>query len=233
MSKKFDFKNLSSGPISMIISGRPGSGKTYMIECLIKSLSVNKKISSVIVYSSTAAFSIAKNGTYDFLPKECIFSDISNLNAIIEHQKKSITKSKTIGAPILIIFDDMNNSTSFKQKEFITLVSMFRHLNISIVLSTQYINYIPSMHREQFFYAACFNLNTKNSLKACYETFGQVYDDENEFYELLRDYTREKHTFIFIDRNESDINKMYQSLKCPVIKKFSITFKKPTKSRRL
>ena len=71
---------------------------------------------------------------------------------------------------VLLIFDDIfgsiNNSKVFKD-----LVSTYRHYNISIIFSAQYVSGSVTYLREISNYIILFNQRTQSALKLAYESY--------------------------------------------------------------
>lgn len=185
-------------PFIMNTVGFCGSGKSHMIKYLIKSL--KPQLNCIMVISNTAAFT----QDYDFLSelgiKNYIFGSLDAETAIktlMKIQKRNREKNNPCN--VLLIFDDIfgsiNNSKVFKD-----LVSTYRHYNISIIFSAQYVSGSVTYLREISNYIILFNQRTQSALKLAYESyFAAEYesfgDFKNHFVKKLLPYH-----FYFINR---------------------------------
>ena len=188
-------------PFIVNIAGHCGSGKSYFIKYLIQSL--RGEFNCIAVFSNTAAFT----EDYDFL-KELDGPDLKTLimsslvaddviKKIMAIQKRNRQANKKRN--VLVIFDDIFSSIK-DSKIFKDLVSTFRHYNISIIFSAQYITASASYLREISNYIVIFHQRTMASLKICYENYF-IADYEN-FGAFKQDFAKklQKYHFYFIDR---------------------------------
>lgn len=199
-------------PFIINIAGHCGSGKSFFIKYLIQSL--KNEFNCIAVFSNTAAFT----EDYNFLKeletpelKTFILSSlvadetIKKIMAIQKHNRQGNKKRN-----VLIIFDDIFGSIK-DSKVFKDLVSTFRHYNISIIFSAQYITASATYLREISNYIVIFHQRTLSSLKICYENyFIADYDNFNEFKHSFTNKLQKYH-FYFIDR----INDKKTVMVCP------------------
>jgi predicted AAA+ superfamily ATPase len=181
---------------SLTISGACQSGKTHLIKYIVKSF--KEEFDWIVLFSNTAGF----NNDYEFLKeyKHYSFGTIGfdqKLKAIMNIQKKNREKGNK--CKILMILDDIQGSIK-ESKVFSQFCSTYRHFNISLIFSVQYITAASTSLREISSHIIIFNQKTANSLKACYENYFQ------EEYETFNDFKRhfisslKKYHFYFIDR---------------------------------
>lgn len=185
-------------PFILNVNGFCGSGKSFMIQYLIKSIKSN--LNCIVVFSNTAAFTT----DYEFLGKlginHFIFGSLDSddkIKTVMKIQKNNRLKDNPRN--VLIIFDDIFGTIK-DSKVFKDLITTFRHYRISIIFSAQYISASATYLREISNYVVIFNQRTMNALKICfenyfiadYETFG---DFKHDFKNKLKDYH-----FYFIDR---------------------------------
>jgi len=136
------------------IASPRGSGKTTLVTKLIKE--TYKNVFHYIVFMSA---SLDVNGDYlditnDYLKgkqkpdKEYIYrlSDTSEFHTIIEEiidSNTSIKKDKEYECPsVLVVCDDAVDSRILQSKQLLKIASRGRHINISLIISTQYITSI-------------------------------------------------------------------------------------------
>ena len=68
-------------------------------------------------------------------------------------------------------------------------LSTYRHYNITCITATQYIYKIPPLFREQADIAIMFEQNTEKSIKACFETYGQHFENYKKWKNYLMKHT--------------------------------------------
>jgi hypothetical protein len=194
-------ENFIKLPFIVNIAGHCGSGKSYFISYMVRSLA--NSFNCICVFSNTALFT----DDYAFLQalnkpelKTFVFSSLQaeeTIKKIMAIQKKN--RQSDCKRNVLIIFDDIFGSIK-DSKVFKDLVSTFRHYNISIVFSAQYITASASYLREISNYIVIFHQRTLNALKICYENYF-IADYEN-FNSFKQDFAKklQKFNFYFIDR---------------------------------
>lgn len=201
--------NYIKTPFIMSVNGFCGSGKSYFISYLVRSL--KDEYDCIIVFSNTANFT----NDYDFLDtsglKNFIFTSLDaeeKIKQIMGIQKKNRLSDKQRN--VLIIFDDILGSIK-DNKCFKDLISTFRHYRISIIFSVQYISASATYLREISQYIVIFNQRTNNALKLCYENyFADTYENFSSF---KLDFCKklQNYNFYFIDR----ISNNKYIMKCP------------------
>lgn len=183
-------------PCILLCVGFCGGGKTVAITYTIKTL---KAFDFVVVLSSTAEF----NGDYDFLKQMPGVSsriyNASNCNDMFKKIMSIQEESKKKGdmKRVCIVCDDVMGVLS-NSKVFAKLASTYRHFNISIFITTQFVNNSTTYIRELANYVFVFDQRTDQSRKAIHQsyfgdtgTFGQF----KELFAGLKPYQ-----FFFIDR---------------------------------
>lgn len=198
-------------PFILNINGFCGSGKSYFINYFIKSF--KSEFSCIIIFSNTANFT----QDYEFLNNEnikhFIFGSLDvdeKIQMTMNIQKKNRLNNNP--AKVLIIFDDIfgsiNNSKIFKN-----LITTYRHYNISIIFSAQYVSGAQTYLREISNFVILFNQRTQNALKLCYENyFADTYDTYTDFKTHFVNKLKNFH-FYFIDR----INNKKYIMVCPKV----------------
>ena len=205
-------------PSILLAVGFCNSGKTVSITYTIKTC---QAWDFIIIISNTAEF----NGDYEFLKdlgiKHRIYnaSKITEILATIIKIQETNLKSGNI-QNLLIVCDDvmgsLNNSDTFKK-----LASIFRHLKITIFMTTQYVSNSTTYIRELANYIFCFDQRTEASKKAVYMSYFNDIGTFNDFKKLFSGL--KPFQFFFIDR----VGKKRFKFMCPFEKKID----KPEESK--
>lgn len=118
--QKFDIDELPNSSFNLVL-GKRRSGKSYMVEDLIKRLVAAGKIQQVFLFSGTDA-------GFDFIGRENRFSEPQVLNNIVDNHtrinnyNKIAPKRDQISARSCIIIDDL--APALKSREFNILETM-------------------------------------------------------------------------------------------------------------
>jgi hypothetical protein len=104
---------------------------------------------------------------------------LKNLIRILTAEKEQW--GETFTDQILIIFDDMGESELKKDKNFQSLFTLGRHLNISVMSINQYINQLPKNVRNNLNYVVLGQI-TAQSLEMVYKEFITI--PKKEFYQI-------------------------------------------------
>lgn len=203
-------------PMSLLICGKPKSGKSHVIKYLLYQFTAKKdlykRFSYGIVFCKTSF-----NRSYNYVPSEWVKSNfIPNVLENLMKTQASIREQGYVPPHVFVVFDDCLGNKQFKSDLFKDLVQNYRHYNISPILSTQYINRIETVNRECVSHAIVFKQFSRNAIEAIYNSFGQRFDSEKEFKEYLHKNTG-NFKFIFVN-NESlddDFNEAYKIMKAP------------------
>lgn len=207
---KFDFPSL------IIFAGSSKSGKTYAIKSIIINNAFPKSKSSFnfgLVFTSTKF-----NSDYtSFLPNESVIEgfNIDLLNNFKEEIKnkyedviqRNIKKGRhpNYGVPAsFIVLDDIVSLIKQKDKSFQNFISTFRHYNISVFISVQYIHQIVPIIRQQADYAVIYYHDQAISIKALNESFGSGFENEREFKKFLHEKTKNRFNCIIYQKHDYD-----------------------------
>lgn len=202
-------QNYIKTPFILNINGFCGSGKSFFIQYLIKSM--QDEFDCILVFSNTANFTADYEFLKEMKKKHFIFTSLdieTKVKLIMDIQKKNRLADNVKN--VLLIFDDVLSALT-NSKYFKDLITTFRHYRINIIFSLQYINASQTYLREISNYIIIFNQRTQNALRLAYEnyfsdsyeTFGQF---KLEFVKKLQ-----KYHFYFIDR----IKNTKQIMVCP------------------
>ena len=194
-----------------------GEGKSHLVKYLIKS---NKnQLKYGIVFSHTAF----NEGNFDYIPKKYIYTSympekLNNLMIIQEQQEK---KERCAA---FVILDDCVFDSWIYCKYFNRLITQVRHYNVLVIITTQYVNKIPPVIRENAFQVCIFNSDTKRSLSILYESYGQKFTTFEDFKKYILNNTGQ-HRFIYYNRKENEKEKQYLIMRAPKkIKPFRLEY---------
>ena len=154
----------------VILVGKPNSGKSYLLSYLL--LPNHKEYSTepfhYIICFTTTKFNRAWT---EILPEEYVHPkyDADVLQFILDIQ------SQNTHIKAAIIFDDCLNDAAFKSQLFTNLVTTYRHYNLSVFISTQYLYKVTPTICECANRVALFRTKTDRSLRAAYESFGAYF----------------------------------------------------------
>ena len=183
---------MKQGGSTVVISGKPGSGKSTLISGLIHSkrnmipvaVAVNESEESNHFYKTL----FPKNFVYDRY-------EVEILDRVFQRQKKlcsmmKIQKFHHINPWMLLILDDCTSDPKiFKSKQQSELFKNGRHLFLLYILSFQYICDLPKALRSSVSGGFFFKENSINVLKSLYENFGGVIPSFSMFRQLMSNIT--------------------------------------------
>lgn len=179
----------------------PRSGKSVRISnYFLNPNFLADKLDAVYIYSSTLA-----NGdeTGRFLLDrygDTIFGEYSDehLKSIVDFQD-SIPKHER--PRIAIVFDDFIGFNKIRKNSYLfRLSSEYRHHNIKLLMySCQLFRYVPSMVRQNINYAIIGQTANKKEIGKMAEELGARYGDEKQFTKLLKEGTRGRYDFLYLD----------------------------------
>lgn len=201
-------------PISIpgvfIINSKSGGGKSHLISYLFYELVyIRKRVAYGIAFSKT----IYNASNLFYIPEKYKYPSYQEtaLKNLLELQK-SIPESHRPTA--FVLFDDcISDPKQWNSPVLLDAITQCRHWRLWVILSTQYINKIPPSMREGAFQVALFYMDTKRSLEAAYESYGQDFEDFQSFKRFLQSKTGD-HRFLFKDKctNGEDTWKVFR---CP------------------
>ena len=210
-------------PLIITVIGKPSSGKTYFIRSLIYYYMKQKYFKFGLVFTRTKF-----NGDYNFLQDEFIKEDYDE-----EYLKKYIEKlrnykrKKGFVPPSFLILDDMLGQLSVYNSFWTSLISCFRHYNLTLIFSSQSITskLTSTLLRECVNLSFCYRSVFKNTIVSLYESFGMLFSDYNEFLEAYLRVTGQKFTaLVFINDKESKEESYYEYKAPSSVPDFKIKF---------
>ena len=190
--------------------GKTNSGKSRLLMYLLKK--EKRKFQKIYVISPTE--SVLKFYA-DVVPSNCIFSEykeewIMDLIKKLTDYKKNNDKKYNV----LLILDDIGNS-AHNSNALNKVFTIGRHLNISVILTMQYINMCPATARANFSYVCCSQMN-KQSTDLLVEEYLMGNVSKQEFLELYHNSSKDYNFFIIncnSVKDNDDIDQIYGKIR--------------------
>ena len=194
--------------------GKRNSGKSHLLRYLVEN--EKSEFKKIFVICPTECIN---NFYAKLVPKECIFDFYDNDWVLKLIQKMTILKQQSNKINnILIILDDCISDTDFHHCQSLNILcTRGRHLNIAVILTSQYIFSIPPVCRNNLDYIFAGQMNKKSiDLLADEFLLGDI--DKNEFIKMYNKSTKD-YNFLVINCNSvednDNINEIYGTLKTP------------------
>ena len=177
-------------PSVLILAAKPKSGKSHAIKYFMHAK--RKEFDYGIVFTKTKF-----TDAYNYVPDQFVQKEFNAkvLKKLMKIQGKLTEQG--IKKNAFVIFDDCLTS-EFGSQLVTDLLTQYRHYNITVILSTQYIYKLNPVLRDCATHAFIFEQSTKRSIEAIYETFGQHFNTLNDFCEYLNKSTG-NYWFLFVD----------------------------------
>lgn len=215
-------KKLTARPSLLLLVGKPASGKSVLIRYLMYIYTKLNYFKYGIVYTPTKL-----SRDHDYIDEKYIIEDYSE-----EHLKNYTDRIKTQIKKTgkkhdsFIIFDDNFGNLNFYSPFFSNLLAIHRHLGITIIISSQYLNGFGSSTqlRECCQFAFIFRTAYKRSIKALFELCGHFFDHIDDFKHTLQDMTNEEHTCMLYINSQSTEEESYFPLKASIAPKFLMKY---------
>lgn len=127
------------------------------------------------------------------------------LNDIVKRQK---AKDKDKREPVLIVLDDCLDYLK-KSKRLDSLPSYCRHYNISIIITTQVYNALPTKLRKNCSAYLIARIYNNKDLQNIEEEIGANFHDFKDNYDNA---TKEKYSFLYVDNRNIELWKNFDEL---------------------
>jgi Poxvirus A32 protein len=184
--KKFDMEKLTKKHFTMVLTGKRGSGKSYLTKDIMFHLH-KANFPRCVVFSQTEA----ANGFFgDFVPGLFIHSplDLNVLANILKQQKELILKHKLGQLPanqdtrLLIVLDDCAYDKRILGSPTIREVFMNgRHYHLSLIVTLQYLVDLQPSLRANVDVAFFLKENIRCNKERIYKHFAGFYPDFRVF----------------------------------------------------
>ena len=206
---------LKKKPQVYVMVGKPESGKSHLVKSLIYDFQKGKNP----YFKFILAFVKTKfNSDYDYLPDEYVYEsfDEDKLRKHIDSLREYRRKTNKPVPPNLVVFDDLLGDIDWYSPWMTNWLCSFRHTNTSIIMTAQYLMGAKSVStclRECTNVSFIYNSKFKNSIKALYEAYGQLFKNETEFVEKFQSITKERYTCMIYDASIDELEDNYVSFK--------------------
>lgn len=212
-----EFKNISAPlpkpPFSLVLIAPTKSGKSNIIVNLLKNsyFGYDDVFDEIYYISPTVGIddtlkSINEDDNIIKISEEDDLKFLDDiLNDIVKNQK---SKAKEEREPVLIVLDDCLDYLK-KSKRLDSLPSYSRHYNISIIITTQVYNALPTKLRKN---ASCYliaRIYNNKDLQNIEEEIGANFSDFKANYDKA---TKEKYSFLFVDNRNIELWRNFDEL---------------------
>lgn len=199
-------------PNFILVSGKPAAGKSHFIKYLLmtQSAQFSKNALKYGVVFTTTKFNRAYE---EFIPSGYIHSAYKPevLQSLLDIQAANPINRA------FVIFDDCLPAAAFSSQLFTNLATTFRHYNLTVIISTQYIYKVPPTVREVATRVAMFKMTTKRSIAALFESFGGMWNSYQEFAAQMQKSTGDfKFIYYFANSSSENRDDVYKVMKAPV-----------------
>lgn len=155
-------------PAFILLCAEPESGKSYLIKYLMYKLSRNFEYG--IVFSSTDDL----NKDYSYIQPNYIYNNYNE-----EYLKNFLRLQRKLKKPAFLILDDCVGSINMNSKLLKHLFTTYRHYNLTLFVSTQYIYAVPPTLRSCANYAFIFFVEDDRTITALHKTYFNEMDHDN------------------------------------------------------
>lgn len=206
-----DMKDITGGVVAIIAP--TNSGKTVLLRYILSETHKNYK--KILMMSRTAKLQAA----YDFFPRSMIIDDYDEetLSGIWDYQIKRKAEGKTM-ENTLVILDDIIASPSYKKSKMLDECSISaRHLNITVIILSQYFTSIRPLIRANIRIAFSFQLSSKMEREKFIRQFLAA-DNDIAGDILLRKITGTKYQALVVQvyKNGSSISEKVKKIIAPL-----------------
>jgi hypothetical protein len=212
-------KPLPSQNFFMCFVGKPRSGKTSTAISLISQKKNKKKqtqsiyrgvFDNIIVVCPKTSLSSLKKNVFKDLDDDKIFYDL-DLDNLTEIYDK-IKGYRDNDEQTLLYIDDMASSLKDTSllKLFNKLICNRRHLKVSCMFITQYLNSIPLSNRKLISHIFLWKCNNKKEYINIYEELMPM--DKDVFEQVVKYSFQEPHDFLFMDVDNAIFYKNFNKL---------------------
>jgi len=213
-----DYKYLPTIPFRLALLAQSNSGKTVLIINMLKKVYLDL-FDDIVIISHSINLDPAWNELRGKIPDENMMDEYDSVRLkeiidthirIREMQKKE--GKKRLGQLLIILDDIIDNNEIVHSKQDSILNTLFirgRHSGISCIFSSQKFKLsIPRIIRLNCSHYIIFRLGQKSERDSILEEFSALVD-MNTLLDIYTDATGEPYSFLYIDRTQHDLNKIF------------------------
>tara|TARA_Y100000401_G_scaffold116725_1_gene123199 strand:+ start:1595 stop:2365 length:771 start_codon:yes stop_codon:yes gene_type:complete len=203
---EFDFTSLADleENVTICINGASKSGKNYWANEAIFWLNKSKKAGRfkyAFLFSATAHI----QDSFPQVPQENRFTDLNNLQKIIDIRMETQNKSENI----LLILDDFatmkENGKMIKNSDALTGLTYFRHLGISCLMLTHRDTQLSPLQRNSCAIVVNFLPKTKQDQKSIKERYLSIGSTKDEIDSIYKQVFSEKYRALVCEQYKNAI----------------------------
>jgi len=214
-------------PQVYLMLGKPKSGKSHLTKWLLYYYFNSGKVTKNKPYWAIVFSGSKFNDDYkDMIPENALLEHSDNtLEEYVEYLKNLKEKTRGEMPHSILVLDDVVGIFNSSNKTFQNLVTIHRHLNLTIMISVQYLlGKVSTTFRECVSAGFIFNTMKENSVKGIHSVFGQLFEDKKEFKQHFMEATKAPHTCMMCLADEQNLSRNCLRFKAP--KKFPQTLLK-------
>jgi len=204
----------------MVFSGPPRSGKTSLAVSLLTTKNNQKSckksiyrnvFDNIIVIMPRNSLKSLKNSPFDGLDDDKVYHELDF--ETLETIYNKIHEYRENDEQTLLFIDDMASSLKDNEllKYFNNMISNRRHLKLSVMMLTQYLNSIPLSNRRLISHIFCWRCSNKKEYKAIYEEL--IPSDKGQFEDIVKYCFKNPHDNLMIDTNNGKYYRNFNELK--------------------
>ena len=197
-------------PGGVIINlGKTNSGKSNNCKYLIMKYSLDiPEFKFGIVFCGTKF-----NHGYDYLPDDYIYEGYQELvlRKYMENLRKWRETNNQPPPKNFVIFDDLVGILDGRDKYLNHLHTLGRHTSTFFIHNIQYVKSISPTIREQVELVYMFRSNTKNTIEALFENFGQLFDKYVDFKNFFMTAIKKYQALLYIQSRDENNYMIYKA----------------------
>ena len=202
--------NFSLKDNRIILCGKTNSGKSVLLKHMLQK--EKNKFNKIFVISPTEQ--VLKFYS-DIVPENQIIHEYSDewvtdlLKRLTTYKKNNDKKFST-----LLILDDVG-ADAHNSKALNKVFTMGRHLGISIIITSQFINQLPLTSRTNASFVCCSQMN-KASIDILVDEYLMGPVEKKDFIKMYHDSTRDFHFFVICCnsvKDNEDLDQLYGTIK--------------------
>jgi hypothetical protein len=212
--KKFDPLESLKKPFTMVLLGRRFTGKSTTMKDILYNLNM-LNYPRIVVFSGTEE----SNHFFSSCVPTCYIHhqlNLETLASIIATQRQIVSavrdveaklgRSCNIDTRLVLVFDDCVYQKNVLQNEhFRYIFFQGRHVHISIILSQQYLMYLPVEARGNVDFLICMRENIPKNRVKLYESFFGCFEDKATFFAAL-DQLTQNYECLILDNTGTTLN---------------------------